>query len=269
MSIGFTPVDLGPGVLAGFTDRRGGVSRGPWAGLDLGTAVGDDPDDVATNRRLLAERVGAVVTFATQVHGARVVTVDRPAGSRGGPRAGAPTSPDDDGAGVGEADALVTATPGVAVGVYVADCLPVLLADAGAGVVAAAHAGRPGLLAGVVEAAVDAAVAAGARPDHLVAALGPCIAGRSYEVPEQMRADVARRVPAAASTTAWGTPAVDLRAGAEAVLRSRGVQILHRDDRDTFTDPDLYSHRRATTAPDPVAGARTGRLAGVVRLLPR
>lgn len=256
MSIGFTPVDLGPGVLAGFTDRRGGVSRGPWAGLDLGTAVGDDPDDVARNRRLLAERVGAVVTFATQVHGARVVTV--------GDAHGQP-----DGHEVGEADALVTATPGVAVGVYVADCLPVLLADAGAGVVAAAHAGRPGLLAGVVEAAVDAAVAAGARPDHLVAALGPCIAGRSYEVPEQMRADAARRVPAAATTTAWGTPAVDLRAGAEFVLRSRGVQILHKDDRDTFTDPDLYSHRRATTTPDPVAGARTGRLAGVVRLLPR
>ncbi|TQL04441.1 peptidoglycan editing factor PgeF [Cellulomonas sp. SLBN-39] len=259
MSIGFAPVDLGPGVLAGFTDRRGGVSRGPWAGLDLGTAVGDDPDDVARNRLLLAERVGAVVTFATQVHGARVVTV----GGAGGPH-GLPGGPD-----VGEADALVTTTPGVAVGVYVADCLPVLLADAGAGVVAAVHAGRPGLLAGVVEAAVDAAFAAGARPDHLVAALGPCIAGRSYEVPEQMRADAARRVPAAASTTAWGTPAVDLRAGAEAVLRSRGVQILHKDDRDTFTDPDLYSHRRATTTPDPEVGARTGRLAGVVRLLPR
>lgn len=266
MSIGFTPVDLGPGVIAGFTDRRGGVSRGPWAGLDLGTAVGDDPDDVARNRLLLAERVGAVVTFATQVHGARVVTVDRPSGAS---RAGARTGPGDDGPGAGEADALVTTTRGVAVGVYVADCLPVLLADAGAGVVAAVHAGRPGLLAGVVEAAVDAAVAAGARPDHLVAALGPCIAGRSYEVPEQMRADAARQIPAAASTTSWGTPAVDLRAGAEAVLRSRGVQILHKDDRDTFTDPDLYSHRRATTTPDPAAGARTGRLAGVVRLLPR
>jgi len=241
-------VDLGPGVLAAFTTRSGGVSAPPWDSLDLGLGVGDDDRAVYANRALLAAWVAVPVAFGTQVHGARVVAVDHPP---------APDTPS-----VGEGDALVTARVDVAVAVLVADCVPVLLADPEARVVAAVHAGRAGLLAGVVEAAVAALCARGARPDRVRAAIGPSIAGRSYEVPAALRAQVAARVPATSATTAWGTPALDLAAGVAAVLAGRGITAVTRLDRDTFTDPALYSHRRAMAD-----GTRTGRSCGVVRLL--
>lgn len=253
-AVPFDVVDLGPGVRAGFTRRGGGVSAPPWDGLNVGLAVGDDPAAVAHNRRLLADAVGAPVVFATQVHGRGVVVVDAAA-------AGAAAT-----SGVTEADALVTTGTAVAVGVYVADCVPVLLADTAAGVVAAAHAGRPGLVAGVLEATVAAMERLGARPSRVRAVLGPCIAGASYEVPAAMRDDVAAVVPEAAARTRDGAPAVDLRAGARAVLARCGVTSVRVDGRDTYADPQLYSHRRAVHA-DP-ADPRTGRLAGVVRLLP-
>ncbi|WP_136520327.1 peptidoglycan editing factor PgeF [Cellulomonas telluris] len=247
-------VELGPGVRAGFTRRPGGVSAPPWDGLNLGLAVGDDPAAVVRNRRLLAEAVGVPVVFATQVHGRRVVEVDAL------PEVDPATS------GVAEADALVTARTDLAVAVYVADCVPVLLADPVARVVGAAHAGRPGLVAGVVEATVEALVRRGARPERLVAALGPCIAAASYEVPASLQDDVGAVLPEAVATTRAGTPAVDLLAGARAVLARCGVGRVLVDGRDTYADEDLYSHRRAVHA-DP-SSPRTGRLAGVVRLLP-
>ncbi len=253
-AVAFDPVDLGPGVRAGFTRRDGGVSAPPWDGLNVGLAVGDDIAAVARNRRLLAEQVDAPVVFATQVHGRAVAVVDAlPAGD--------PAT-----TGVAEADALVTTATDVALAVYVADCVPVLLADRAAGVVAAAHAGRPGLVAGVLQATVAAMERCGARADRVVAVLGPCIAGESYEVPDALRDDVAAVVPEAAARTRAGTAAVDLRAGARAVLGRCGVRVVRVDPRDTYADPALYSHRRAVHA-DPAA-PRTGRLAGVVRLLP-
>ena len=241
-------VDLGPGILAAFTTRSGGVSTPPWDSLDLGLGVGDDDRAVYTNRALLAAWAGVPVAFGTQVHGARVVVVDRPP---------APDTPS-----VGEGDAYVTERVDVAVAVLVADCVPVLLADPEARVVAAVHAGRAGLLAGVVEAAVAALCERGGRPDRMRAAIGPSIAGRSYEVPATLRDEVAARVPETAATTAWGTPALDLAAGVAAVLAGRGITAVTRLDRDTFTDPALYSHRRAMAD-----GTRTGRSCGVVRLL--
>ncbi|QGQ21015.1 peptidoglycan editing factor PgeF [Cellulomonas sp. JZ18] len=250
----FDAVDLGPGVRAGFTRRDGGVSAPPWDGLNVGLAVGDDPAAVAVNRRRLAEAVAAPVLFATQVHGRGVVVVEEP------PAVDPATT------GVGRADALVTTRSDVALGVYAADCVPVLLADPAARVVGAAHAGRQGLVAGVLEAAVEALVGLGARPDRLVAVVGPCIAAASYEVPAALRDEVAAVVPAAAGTTRDGTPALDLAAGARAVLAACGVGAVRVDGRDTYTDPALYSHRRAVHT-DPAA-PRTGRLAGVVRLLP-
>lgn len=240
-------VDLGAGVRAGFSTRAGGVSRPPWDGLNLGLAVGDDPADVRTNRALVARWAGAPVAFARQVHGAGVLVLDCPA------------SPDTDD--VGEADALVAVGPGVAVAVLVADCVPVLLADPAAQVVAAVHAGRAGLAAGVLQAALTAMREAGAR--RIVAAVGPCVAGSSYEVPAALRDDVAAVVPATAATTSWGTPSLDLAAGVSAVLAEQGVPDVHRVGRDTFTDPLLYSHRRASAA-----GTVTGRSAGVVVLRP-
>lgn len=241
-------VPLGPGVIAGFTSRAGGRSGPPWQGLNVGRHVGDAPEAVEANRRVLADRLGAPVVFATQVHGADVVVVPEVPG----PRADDPA-----------ADALVTRSTGVAVGVYVADCVPVLLADPVAGVVAAAHAGRPGLVAGVLQATVAAMVRAGADPGRTVAAVGPCIAGPSYEVPASMRDEVAAVVPEAASRTRAGTPAVDLTAGVLAVLGRSGVAVVHVDGRDTYADPRLYSHRRAVHD----GAVATGRSAGVVRLL--
>jgi len=238
-------VPLGPGVLAGFTSRRGGRSADPWRGLNVGDAVGDDPSAVAANRQALERRVGAPVVLASQVHGADVVVV------RGVADGGRP------------ADGLVTTSTQVAIGVYVADCAPVLLADPVARVVGAAHAGRPGLVAGVLQATVEAMVRAGADAARIRAAVGPCIAGRSYEVPAAMRDDVAAVVPAAAARTSAGTPAVDLAAGVREVLASCGVGAVHVDGRDTYSDPALFSHRRAVHE----GAASTGRFAAVVRLL--
>jgi hypothetical protein len=241
-------VDLGPGVLAAFTARAGGVSRAPWDSLDLGLGVGDDEADVLANRARLAAWAGAPVAFGTQVHGAGVLVVHGP--------------PQDERT-IGEADAYVATGDDVAVAVLVADCVPVLLADAEARVVAAVHAGRGGLVKGVVGAAVAAMVARGAEAARIRAVVGPSIAGSSYEVPGPMRDEVGRRLPEAPTTTSWGTPALDLRAAAVGELLRAGVRDVARVDRDTFTDPGLYSHRRATAA-----GATTGRSCGLVRLLP-
>ncbi len=245
VDVGLDVVPLGTGVLAAFTSRAGGRSRGPWRGLNVGSRVGDDPTDVAANRRILESWVGVPVVLAAQVHGTDVVTV---------------TGPEAAGR---EADGLVTTSPDVAVGVYVADCAPVLLADPVAGVVAAAHAGRRGMVDGVLQATLAAMVDAGARTERVLAVVGPCIAGASYEVPAAMRDEVAAVVPEAASVTAAGTPAVDLAAGVRAVLLRCGVAAVRWDGRDTYTDPQLYSHRRAVHRGE----VATGRSAGVVRLL--
>lgn len=242
----FREVDLGPGVRAGFTSRHGGVSAAPYAELNLGAHVGDAPAAVRDNRARLDAVLGVPVAFADQVHGTTVL------------EAGPATLPPDRLAPLGTGDALVAADPGVAVAVLVADCVPVLLADADAGVVAAAHAGRRGLADGVLQRVLDAMVARGADPARVRAAVGPAIAGESYEVPAALRDDVADVVPGVAAVTAWGTPALDLPAGVEATLRAAGVVHVERSRQDTFTSPDLFSFRR-----DGV----TGRFAGVVRLL--
>jgi len=156
-------------VGALMTTRAGGVSGGRYATMNVGSAVGDDADDVAANRRLLATATGASPVYLRQVHGTRVVRVD--AGDA------APDAP------VREADAVVTTDPGVACVVQAADCLPVLLAAPDGRAVGAAHAGWRGLAGGVVEAAVDGvAAAAGCAPGELVAWLGACIGPDAFEV---------------------------------------------------------------------------------------
>lgn len=240
-------VDLGPGVRAGFTTRAGGVSVPPWDTLDLGLAVGDDPDRVRENRARVAAWAGAPVAWATQVHGADVHVLRGPAD----------TATDS----VGAVDALVTDVPGTAVGVLVADCVPVLLADPVAGVVGAAHAGRRGLVAGVVQAALAAMADRGADPARVRAVVGPAISGARYEVPAAMRAEVDAAVPGTACTTNAGTPGLDLPAGVAAVLRAAGVVDVRRAGWCTDADPRFFSHRRAQRA-----GTTTGRSAGVVSL---
>jgi polyphenol oxidase len=153
------------------------------------------------------------------------------------------------------ADGLVTTRDDVVLMVRVADCVPVLLADLDAGVVGAVHAGRPGLVAGVVPRAVATMRELGAT--HLRAWVGPHVCGACYEVPEGMRADVSAAVPEAYAETSWGTPAVDVGAGVLAQLRSEGVSVVDAS-RCTLEDEDLFSYRRQ--------GRTSGRLAGLVRL---
>jgi YfiH family protein len=225
------------------TDRRGGRSVSPYDTFNLGDHVGDDPAAVAANRARLARELGVPedrLVWMSQVHGTGVAVVD-------GPQAGP----------LPDTDAVVTATPGLVLGVLAADCVPVLLADHVRGVVAAVHAGREGVRRGVLPAALSAMASLGARARHVSALLGPAVCGSCYEVPEDMQADIARVAPAAAVRTRRGTPGLDLRAGLEEMLRRAGVTEVVHDPRCTVEDRTLFSHRR-----DGV----TGRQAGIVWL---
>jgi hypothetical protein len=241
---------LPAGVTGGFTSRAGGVSASHWLGLNLALHVDDDVDRVLANRDLLARRLGTGwVNFPSQVHGAKVLVVDAErAGRRAITRGGAK--------GV---DALVTALPGVPIGVLVADCLPVLLADPANGVVAAAHAGRRGLAAGVLQSTLDAMAGLGADPVTTCAVIGPAICGRCYEVPAAMRDEVDALVPGAATTTSAGTPGLDLPAGALAVLKAAGVADASACGICTAEDDRYFSYRR---------DGLTGRFAGVIMVEP-
>ncbi|GAA4814675.1 peptidoglycan editing factor PgeF [Streptomyces ziwulingensis] len=236
--------DTVSGAHFAFTDRWGGVSAVPYEELNLGGAVGDDPGAVMANRELAAKSLGfdaARVVWMNQVHGTGVAVVDEPWGERP----------------VGRVDATVTAVPGLPLAVLTADCVPVLLADPVAGVVAAAHAGRPGMIAGVVPATVAAMVSLGADPARMLARTGPAVCGRCYEVPEAMRAEVAAAEPAAYAETSWGTPAVDVAAGVHAQLTRLGVRDRAQSPVCTRESGDHFSYRRDRT---------TGRLAGYVWL---
>lgn len=220
---------------AGFTGRAGGVSASPFQTLNLGDHVGDVGADVVANRARVAASLGLDtehVLYARQVHGTTVVQAD-------GPWAAGPP----------EADALVTRTPGLALAVLVADCVPVVLTSPD-GVVGVAHAGRRGMDAGVVGAAVAAMRDLGARQLHAV--LGPSVCARCYEVPRQLRDDVATRHPLAASVAWSGSPALDVAAGVLDQLA--GCDSVRQLPGCTAERPDVFSYRR-----DGV----TGRFAGV------
>lgn len=219
----------------------GGTSAAPFDTFNLAAAVGDDPDAVRANRARLARELGIRpdrLVWMKQVHGTAVERV---------------TTPQDQP--VPDTDALVTATPGLALAALVADCVPILLADADAGVVGAVHAGRRGAAAGVALHALDAMVALGADPGKIDVLLGPAVCGRCYEVPADMRAEVDAALPGSACDTAQGAPGLDLRAGLGAQLGRAGVATVVSDPRCTAEDPDLFSYRR---------DGRTGRQAGVV-----
>jgi YfiH family protein len=229
---------LGPVDLA-FTDRYGGASAVPFAELNLALEGEDDPAVCAANLRLVTEDFapGALVADMRQVHGGAVdVVEDRHSTDRP------------------EVDALVTRRTDTVLVVRVADCVPVLLADPDAGVVAVAHAGRPGLVAGVVPAAVARMRELGA--DGVTAWLGPRVCGACYEVPGGMQAEVGALVPEAVATTSWGTPSLDIGAGLRAQLERLDVAV-HDVATCTRESPDLYSYRRD--------GAHAGRFAGLIR----
>lgn len=157
-----------PGVRHGFFTRAGGVSTGIYEGLNTGVGSSDDPAAIAENRRRVAAHLGGApddIAACYQIHSAVARVAE--AGWKG-------ERP--------EGDATVTAAPGVICAVLTADCAPILLADAEAGVVGAAHAGWKGALGGIVHSTVAAMEALGARPGRIAAVIGPCIAQTSYEV---------------------------------------------------------------------------------------
>jgi len=226
------------------TTRAGGVSAPPFDTFNLGDHVGDDPAAVAANRARLAAAIGLDanrLVWMNQVHGDHVEVVEQPQSAAVGGRAGT--------------DALVTATPRLALAVVTADCVPVLMADARAGVVAAVHAGRVGAQRGVVARALETMLALGAHTEDISVLLGPAVSGRNYEVPAAMADEVAAALPGSRTTTSAGTPGLDLRAGIACQLSDLGVKAIDIDPRCTVDDPSLFSHRR---------DAPTGRLASLV-----
>lgn len=234
------------------TTRAGGSSQAPYDSFNLGDHVGDDPAAVAANRSRLARQIGvdeSRVVWMEQIHSRNVTVVDEstftaPDVEKVGPSIRVPVT-----------DALVTALPGVALAVLSADCVPVLLSDDEAGVIAGVHAGRVGARIGIVPATLRAMIRLGARPERIGAFLGPAAGGERYEVPDAMQRDVEEHLPGSACRTAKGTAGLDLRAGIRRQLLAVGVNSVAVDPRCTISDTDLFSHRR---------GAPTGRLASVI-----
>jgi YfiH family protein len=224
------------GVRHGFLGRSGGVSSGIYAGLNVGLGSDDDRDAVMENRRRAVEAVGPGAALVTlhQVHSAQAVIADGPVA-------------DDARA---HADGLATDRPGIALGILTADCTPVLLADVGAGVVGACHAGWKGALGGVTDSTVAAMVTLGANPDRIVAAIGPVIQRASYEVDEAFAQRFLEADPANERFFVDGRPAhhqFDLEAYVAARLASAGIRHVEALGIDTYTDETrFFSYRRAT-----------------------
>lgn len=238
-------------VRHGFFTRRGGASSGVFAGLNCGQGSSDQSEIVEINRGRVADAMAVAaddLVTVHQVHTAQVVQVD----------AALPQRP--------KADAMVTATPGLALGILTADCQPVLFADHSAGVIGAAHAGWRGALDGVLEATLEAMEALGAQRADTVAVIGPTISQRAYEVgPEFLDAFMAddidnQRFFANGQNDRY---LFDLPAFGLHRLRSIGVGHAEWTRHCTYSDPDrFYSYRRTTHNGE----ADYGRLISVIRL---
>lgn len=239
-------------VRHGFFGRQGGYSEGPFASNNMSIAIGDKPQLAEANRAGAAQALGFLrknLYLLKQVHSAHVRTL---------------TDYPDHEVPV-EADAMVTRLPALALGILTADCTPVLFADPVADIIGAAHAGWRGAVDGICGATVDAMVALGAEPGNIVAAIGPTIAGDSYEVGPQFMTDFLQLQP-----DAWRHFFVpegkrthfDLPGFVEAQLRKSGVKTIERVGGCTYRQPERYfSHRYATHQ-----GTSTGRQIAVIGL---
>ena len=223
-------------VPHGFLGRRGGVSTGELAGLNIGYGSKDDRAAIDENRRraIAAVLTGAELATVHQVHSADVLHVDEP-----WPQGERP-----------HADAMVTSRPNLLLGILTADCAPVLFADVEAGVIGAAHAGWRGALAGVTDSTIDAMEKIGARRNRIRAAVGPCIGQPSYEVDDAFRA---RFDEADAANARFfvpgprGKPHFDLADYVAHRLRAAGIAGIDLIGLDTYAEPErFYSYRRAT-----------------------
>lgn len=235
----------------GFFTRRGGASSGVFAGLNCGRGSSDQREIVTINRARVAKAMGVApdhLVGVHQVHSARAVTVTGPLAESE------------------KADALVTATPGVALSVLTADCQPVLFADTRAGVIGAAHAGWRGALDGVLRATVAAMEDLGATPAHIHAVIGPSISQAAYEVGPEFFEDFIAEDPDFARFFAQGKEdrmMFDLPAFGLHCLRDAGVGAAEWTRHCTYADAErFYSYRRATHAKE----ADYGRLIAAIRL---
>jgi YfiH family protein len=239
------------GIPHGFLGRRGGVSSGICAGLNVGWGSDDDRAAIAENRRRAVAAVapGAALVTVHQVHSpdARYAAAPWPDDSRP------------------HADAIVTDRPALALGVLTADCTPVLFADRQAGVIGAAHAGWKGALGGVVESTVAAMAALGADRARIAAAIGPVIARKSYEVDESFLRRFAEADP---DNERFFTPGreghhqFDLEAYVLARLAAAGITRAEALGLDTYAEPDrFYSYRRATHKGEPGYGRQISLIA--------
>ncbi|MEV0195759.1 peptidoglycan editing factor PgeF [Nonomuraea sp. NPDC050691] len=214
-------------IRVAFTDRHSKVSLPPHEVARLGAEARAvavrGRDEVASALGLPPGRV----VYLRQVHGAEVAYVREPFADSPPP-----------------VDGVCTDQARLALAILVADCAPVLLADPVAGVVGAAHAGRAGTTAGVVDALVAALVARGGVPSRMTSVIGPAACALCYEVSAEIREEMAAVIPESWATTRWGTPGLDLRGAITALLHRSGVQDVRHEDRCTIEAPELYSYRR-------------------------
>jgi hypothetical protein len=232
------------GVAHGFLGRRGGVSEGIHAGLNVGAGSSDDRAAIAENRARATNAVLPDATLVTvyQVHSADAVTVIAPFADDLRPHA----------------DAIVTDRPGLALGILTADCAPVLFADADAAIVGAAHAGWKGAIGGVTDATIVAMEAIGADRSRIHAAIGPCIARSSYEVDAQFLARFLVQDRANERFFVEGRPGhhqFDLEAYVAHRLAAAGLGRVEAMGMDTYAHEDrFFSYRRATHRGEPSYG---------------
>lgn len=234
-----------PGLRHAFFSRDGGVSNGIYAGLNGGIGSNDDPAKVAENRRRMAEQIGVRpehLLTAYQVHSPDVAVASAPWDTASRPRA----------------DAIVTRTEGLAIGVTAADCGPILFVDPNARVIAAAHAGWKGALTGIVESTVEAMAKLGADRSSIVAAIGPLIRQHSYEVGNEF---VERFIETEAESALFFLPAAreghamfDLAGFIRRRLENAGVLVIDDIGVDTYSDQRFFSYRRSVHRKEPDYG---------------
>ncbi|HIA27298.1 MAG TPA: laccase domain-containing protein [Planctomycetes bacterium] len=228
------PID---GLVAVCPDRSGGISSAPYASLNLGFSTGDRPEAVLENRRRLAEAIGVPLdswVVPGQVHGSRVLRVDRTLAGEGALEPSKTLTGN---------DALIAVEEGIFLLALSADCPLVVVADPRLRIVAVAHSGWRGMAAGVIGELLTALDACGSRPRERIAALAPAICGDCYEVGDEVRAALAGQPGAEEAGRGSG---VDLRVMADAALVGSGIDSdrIAWDDRCSYEDPHLFSHRR-------------------------
>jgi len=235
-----------PGVRHAFFTREGGVSTGIYAGLNCGPGSDDKPGAVVENQRRAMARLGLGVEdlrTVYQVHGYDVLTVTDALGADQRPRA----------------DALVTATPGIALGILTADCAPILLAEGDAQVIGAAHAGWKGALAGVTDAVIEAMIDLGATRSKIRAVVGPCIGPDSYEVGPEFPEPFMEEDPGNERFFEHAERPdhymFDLNEYVHTRIAEAGIYVVQSTAMDTLSDEkQFFSYRRTTHRGEPDYG---------------